>query len=65
MYLNSYIHTLLLSAHGNVTPQAEFNFYMDPESVHIVFNSNTKPLWLLPWETCLKSRISHVNITKS
>ena len=48
-----------ITAQGNVTPQAEFNFYMDPESVHIVFNSNTKPLWLLPWETCLKSKISH------
>ncbi|CAK9816829.1 Pyrimidine-specific ribonucleoside hydrolase RihA [Anthophora plagiata] len=47
------------TAQGNITPQAEFNFYTDPESVHIVLNANRKPLWLLPWETCLKSRISH------
>ncbi|EZA51461.1 uncharacterized protein LOC105282884 isoform X2 [Ooceraea biroi] len=44
---------------GNITSQAEFNFYADPESVHIVLNSNTKPLWLLPWEACLNSQISH------
>ncbi|XP_054014099.1 pyrimidine-specific ribonucleoside hydrolase RihA-like [Hylaeus anthracinus] len=48
-----------ITAQGNITPQAEFNFYMDPESVHIVLNCNKKPLWLLPWETCLKSYISH------
>ncbi|KAL6266964.1 hypothetical protein P5V15_000048 [Pogonomyrmex californicus] len=44
---------------GNITAQAEFNFYVDPESVHIVLNSNTKPLWLLPWESCLETRITH------
>ncbi|XP_020720841.1 pyrimidine-specific ribonucleoside hydrolase RihA isoform X2 [Bombus terrestris] len=48
-----------VTAQGNITPQAEFNFYMDPESVHIVFNNNKNPLRLLPWETCLKSCISH------
>ncbi|KAK1126831.1 hypothetical protein K0M31_004453 [Melipona bicolor] len=47
------------TAQGNITSQAEFNFYMDPESVHIVLNNNKKRLWLLPWETCLKSHISH------
>lgn len=44
---------------GNITSQAEFNFYADPESAHIVLNNNTKPLWLLPWETCLKSQVTH------
>ncbi|XP_018369270.1 PREDICTED: inosine-uridine preferring nucleoside hydrolase-like [Trachymyrmex cornetzi] len=47
------------SAQGNVTAQAEFNFYADPESVHIVLNSINKPLWLLPWESCLETRITH------
>ena len=46
---------------GNVTNQAEFNFYADPESVHILLCS-TKKLWLLPWETCfLKSKVTHVS----
>nr|XP_012230317.1 PREDICTED: inosine-uridine preferring nucleoside hydrolase-like [Linepithema humile] len=44
---------------GNITSQAEFNFYADPESVHIVLNRNNKPLWLLPWESCLKCQITH------
>ncbi|XP_057335852.1 inosine-uridine preferring nucleoside hydrolase-like isoform X1 [Microplitis mediator] len=43
---------------GNTTPQAEFNFYADPESAHILLQSNIKPLWLFPWETCLKSDIT-------
>ncbi|KAG8034249.1 hypothetical protein G9C98_001333 [Cotesia typhae] len=43
---------------GNTTAQAEFNFYADPESVHILFQSNLKPLWLFPWETCLKSTVT-------
>ncbi|XP_011157223.1 inosine-uridine preferring nucleoside hydrolase [Solenopsis invicta] len=48
------------TAQGNITSQAEFNFYADPESVHIVFNSNSsKPLWLLPWESCLETKVTH------
>ncbi|XP_012275099.1 inosine-uridine preferring nucleoside hydrolase [Orussus abietinus] len=47
------------TALGNTTSQAEFNFYSDPESAHILINNNKKKLWLLPWETCLKSRIEH------
>ncbi|XP_044592950.1 inosine-uridine preferring nucleoside hydrolase-like [Cotesia glomerata] len=42
---------------GNTTSQAEFNFYADPESVHMFLQSNTKPLWIFPWETCLKTYI--------
>ncbi|XP_012262666.2 inosine-uridine preferring nucleoside hydrolase-like isoform X2 [Athalia rosae] len=46
------------TAVGNITAQAEFNFYVDPESVHIFFANNVKPLVLLPWEACLESQIS-------
>ncbi|OXU30884.1 hypothetical protein TSAR_002605 [Trichomalopsis sarcophagae] len=48
-----------LSAIGNITSQAEFNFYADPESVHIVMSFAAKKMWLLPWETCMKSNITH------
>ncbi|XP_063989849.1 nucleoside hydrolase-like [Diachasmimorpha longicaudata] len=47
------------TAVGNASCQAEFNFFADCESVHIVLGSNIKPLWLLPWETCIKSTITH------
>ncbi|XP_011314806.1 inosine-uridine preferring nucleoside hydrolase-like [Fopius arisanus] len=47
------------TAVGNASAQAEFNFYADCESVHIVLGSNIKPLWLLPWESCTKSTITH------
>lgn len=50
----------MFQGQGNITSQAEFNFYADPESAHVVLNNNTKPLWLLPWEACLKSRVTHV-----
>lgn len=50
----------MFQGQGNITSQAEFNFYADPESAHIVLNSNIKLLWLLPWEACLKSQVTHV-----
>ncbi len=34
---------------GNITPQAEFNIYIDPEAAKIVFNSGLK-LILIPLE---------------
>ena len=36
---------------GNEKPNVEFNFYVDPASNFIVFNSVTKPCILFPWET--------------
>ncbi|XP_014221187.1 uncharacterized protein LOC106648647 [Trichogramma pretiosum] len=47
------------TAVGNTTSQAEFNFYADPESVHIVLSNVKKNLYLLPWETCMRSTITH------
>ena len=41
---------------GNVTPAAEFNFYVDPEAAHIVINAGFKTT-LVPWDVCLKDGI--------
>jgi inosine-uridine nucleoside N-ribohydrolase len=43
---------------GNITSCAEFNFYTDPEAAHIVLTSACCPIYLLPWETCLRIDIS-------
>ncbi|XP_055301092.1 nucleoside hydrolase-like isoform X2 [Sitodiplosis mosellana] len=42
---------------GNETSCAEFNFYMDPEAAHIVFDLLNCPIIILPWECCLPPSI--------
>ncbi len=37
---------------GNVTPVAEFNFYVDAEAVHILLNSSV-PKSIVGWDVCL------------
>jgi purine nucleosidase len=48
--------------HGNITPQAEFNIYVDPHAAHIVFHSGI-PITLIPLDVthrCLL-RLEHVD----
>jgi inosine-uridine nucleoside N-ribohydrolase len=38
---------------GNVSACAEFNFWSDPESAHIVFAESKCPITIFPWEPCI------------
>jgi purine nucleosidase len=48
--------------HGNMTPQAEFNIYVDPHAAHIVFHSGI-PMTLIPLDVTHKCllRQEHVD----
>ena len=43
--------------HGNITPSAEFNFWVDPEAARIVMHSGA-PITLLPLNVCRRSYFS-------
>lgn len=40
---------------GNVTSSAEFNFFSDAEAAKIVLSESKCPVYIFPWETCLKA----------
>jgi purine nucleosidase len=44
------------NALGNITPSAEFNFYVDPEAAHVVLQAGFEIL-LVPWDVCVRDGI--------
>lgn len=49
---------------GNMTPCAEFNFLMDPESAYIVLEEYVCPTHVATWEFACRNKLSWVRIKK-
>ena len=41
---------------GNITPAAEFNFFVDPEAAHLVLSAGFEVV-LVPWDLCVRDGI--------
>ena len=49
--------------HGNMTPQAEFNIYVDPHAAHIVFHSGI-PMTLIPLDVTHKCLLKQEHVDR-
>ena len=49
--------------HGNITPQAEFNIYVDPHAAHIVFHSGI-PITLIPLDVTHKCLLKQEHVDR-
>jgi purine nucleosidase len=49
--------------HGNSTPQAEFNIYVDPHAAHIVFHSGI-PITLIPLDVTHKCLLEQKHVDR-
>jgi len=50
----------MLAGKGNITSNAEYNFYADPEAANVVLHELGCRISLIPWELCLENSLPWV-----